>query len=75
VKSQQKAPVFLRSSGGKKKKSSITLNDFQQIHKLGQGAIGEVFLVRHKRTGLICCLKIIRKEHIQNEHCEENIDR
>jgi aurora kinase len=33
--------------------------------KLGKGQFGEVFIAKHKKTGFICALKIIKKSTIK----------
>lgn len=44
--------------------SNLSKSDFQFGKKLGKGQFGEVFLVKHKKTGFICALKILKKSTI-----------
>ena len=39
----------------------LRLNDFQQIRGIGAGGFGQVFLVKHRQTGLQVALKVIDK--------------
>jgi serine/threonine protein kinase len=43
------------------------LSDFETLTQIGQGAFGEIHLVRHKSTQQICALKTIPKLHIQRK--------
>lgn len=43
------------------------LDDFVKISQIGQGAFGEIHLMRHKFTRQICALKTIPKLHIQRK--------
>lgn len=43
------------------------LSDFTKISQIGQGAFGEIHLMRHKYTRQICALKTIPKLHIQRK--------
>ena len=51
------------------------IEDFEKIDKIGQGAYGEVFLVRHSTTGTIYALKMISKSLINEQKIEENLFR
>lgn len=42
-------------------------SDFETLTQIGQGAFGEIHLVRHKSTQQICALKTIPKLHIQRK--------
>lgn len=51
------------------------LNDFSIGKKLGKGKFGEVYLVRHKRIGLICAMKVLSKEVIKQNGLENQLSR
>ena len=37
-------------------------DDFEKLKFIGEGAFGEVFLVRHTGFNKVCAMKMIRKE-------------
>jgi serine/threonine protein kinase len=39
-------------------------DQFQKLHLIGRGGFSDVYLVRHLETGLVCSMKIIRKDLI-----------
>lgn len=42
-------------------------SDFNIGKKLGKGQFGDVFIVKHKQTGFICAMKVIKKSTIKEE--------
>ena len=44
-------------------------DDFDQLKVIGKGAFSKVFLVRHRRTGLICAMKKINKQQVVESDC------
>lgn len=44
---------------------------YQVLHKIGQGGMGEVFRVKHKFTGEVLALKVLKNELIQREEAEK----
>ena len=44
-------------------------DDFDQLKVIGKGAFSKVFLVRHRRTGLICAMKKINKQQVVESNC------
>ena len=44
------------------KKRSI--NDYQIIKSLGEGAYGTVYLAKEKESNTLCAIKALDKEHI-----------
>ena len=49
------------------------LEDYAQIKLLGKGTFGEVYLVKHKITGIIRAMKVIDKNNEEEEISEEEI--
>jgi hypothetical protein len=47
------------------------LQEFQLLRKLGVGRFGEVFLVRHRKSGFLAALKVISKQSLACESQEE----
>lgn len=48
----------------KRLSASISLNDFATIKHLGKGKFGNVSMVMHKPTGLLCAMKALEKSAI-----------
>lgn len=42
----------------------ISIDDFELLKVLGQGAFGKVFLAQHKETGKIYAMKVLKKNNI-----------
>ena len=63
--SSNKGPSGLKEK--EKEKKSLDLGDFYMGKKLGRGKFGDVFLVKHKATGFVCALKIIKKKTLIEE--------
>lgn len=62
------AEYFAEESAGlRKRRLKPRLSDFHKITQIGQGAFGEIHLVRQKFTRQICALKTIPKLHIQRK--------
>lgn len=55
------------SAGLRQRRLKPRLCDFIKLTQIGQGAFGEIHLVRHKFTRQICALKTIPKLHIQRK--------
>jgi len=53
------------------KPGAVNLQDFEMMRLVGQGAFGKVFQVRHKKSGVIYALKVMRKAKI---HEAEHVD-
>ena len=50
------------------KMKDLKEDDFEKLKYIGEGAFGEVFLVRHREFNKVCAMKKIRKELIlQND--------
>eukprot|EP01135_Chromosphaera_perkinsii_P004517 Nk52_evm11s287 gene=Nk52_evmTU11s287 len=58
------------------KKGLLKLKDFDLLTTVGTGSFGRVFLAKHKASGKVCAIKVIRKEvvlkrrqleHVMNE--------
>ena len=49
--------------------------DFEIGKKMGKGQFGEVLLVRHKKTGFICGMKVMEKKQIREENYVGQIAR
>ena len=48
----------------RKKRSKITINDFEPVAIIGRGAFGEVRVCRKKDTGEIVAIKKMKKEEM-----------
>ena len=49
--------------------------DFEIGKKMGKGQFGEVLLVKHKKTGFICGMKVMEKKQIREENYVGQIAR
>lgn len=67
VKSVITDHLFNESAILRQRRLKPKLSDFATLTQIGQGAFGEIHLVRHKPTNQICALKTIPKLHIQRK--------
>jgi serine/threonine protein kinase len=44
--------------------SKLKIEDFEKIKSMGKGKFGSVFMVRHRQTGFLAALKVIKKRQI-----------
>ncbi|KAJ3076539.1 serine/threonine protein kinase psk1 [Podochytrium sp. JEL0797] len=56
--------AFLKSESG----SRITLDDFEVLKPIGEGAYGKVFLVRKKESGTLFAMKKLKKSSLTVHH-------
>ena len=55
--------------------NQFCLKDFQIGKKLGTGKFGRVYLVREKKTGFICALKLVSKKQLISNNVEIQLRR
>lgn len=55
------------------KKKKVSVDDFEPMRNLGEGAYGEVILVRHKATDKLYAMKVLDKQHISKERKEKAV--
>lgn len=53
----------------------LHLGMFQVGKPLGKGKFGRVYLVKHRKTGFVCALKVLDKAEIKKERAEVHIRR
>ena len=56
-------------------KNQYCLKDLQIGKKLGTGKFGIVYLVREKKTGFICALKLVNKKQLISNNVEIQLRR
>lgn len=56
-----------------KSSRQLKVGDFELGKELGKGKFGLVRMVRHRKTGLFFCLKIIKKAMIVKEELQEQL--
>lgn len=54
--------------GGKEERKKVGLDDFELLTVIGRGSFGKVMRVKHKETGEILAMKVLRKEMIVKEN-------
>jgi serine/threonine protein kinase len=78
---KDREPYFLQSESTQdmmewvqaiRNSSAVGMIDFDQLKKLGEGAYGLVFLVRHRTTNQMLAMKTISKEQTRREGAVEN---
>jgi serum/glucocorticoid-regulated kinase 2 len=52
---------------------NVTLDDFYMLCVIGKGAYAKVVLVKHKSTGEIMALKILKKEMVEKRKQQEHV--
>ncbi|KAI1330177.1 serine/threonine-protein kinase [Xylariaceae sp. FL0255] len=57
------------------KPKNLHLGMFEIGRPLGKGKFGRVYLARHRESGLICALKMLKKEEISREKAEMHVRR
>ncbi|EDO16596.1 hypothetical protein Kpol_520p17 [Vanderwaltozyma polyspora DSM 70294] len=66
------SPQKSHTSGKHRKKSpkrrKVSLDDFILMKVLGKGNFGKVLLSKSKNTGRICAIKVLKKDHIIQNH-------
>ncbi|CCH62750.1 hypothetical protein TBLA_0I00910 [Henningerozyma blattae CBS 6284] len=50
------------------KRRKVSLDDFILLKVLGKGNFGKVLLSKSKNTGTICAIKVLKKDHIIQNH-------
>lgn len=62
-------PLMIESSAVKNRKNekSWVWEDFVQLKVLGVGKYGKVYLMKDKKTNILCAVKAIHKELIKEE--------
>jgi len=58
----------MSTSASFKKLKEVKISDFYLGKDLGKGKFGRVKIVKHKKTGLIFCVKIIKKAQIKENN-------
>lgn len=53
-------------------KGKINKDDFNLLRVIGQGSYGKVFLVKHKSTGIIYAMKVLKKDELQKRNQVEH---
>ncbi|KAI1737853.1 kinase-like protein [Xylaria scruposa] len=53
----------------------LHFRSFEIARPLGNGAFGQVYLARHRESGLICALKVLNKENIMRDGKERHVRR
>ncbi|KAJ2899979.1 hypothetical protein MKZ38_002698 [Zalerion maritima] len=53
----------------------LHLGMFQVGKPLGKGKFGRVYLVKHRKSGFVCVLKVLKKDEIQRERAEVHVRR
>lgn len=51
----------------------ITIEDFTLLNVIGKGTYAKVILVKHKKTGSIYAMKILKKKYIAEKKQELHI--
>ncbi|TMW63141.1 hypothetical protein Poli38472_002082 [Pythium oligandrum] len=59
-----RTPVVIETDAEEIRKKPMTLDSFQLLSVIGQGAFGRVLLVRHKTTAQVHAMKIISKKFL-----------
>ncbi|CCE61825.1 hypothetical protein TPHA_0B01520 [Tetrapisispora phaffii CBS 4417] len=66
------SPQKSTASGRHKKKGpkrrKVSLDDFILLKVLGKGNFGKVLLSKSKNTGRVCAIKVLKKDHIIQNH-------
>lgn len=44
--------------------NKLRIEDFEKVKLMGKGKFGSVFMVRHRLTGFLAALKVIKKRQI-----------
>lgn len=63
----------MSTSSSYKNLKPFKISDFELGRELGKGKFGRVKLARHKKTGMICSLKIISKDVIRQENLVDQV--
>ncbi|CAR28846.1 ZYRO0F13310p [Zygosaccharomyces rouxii] len=68
----QISPQRAQGAGRRKKKATkrkkVTLDDFVLLKVLGKGNFGKVLLSKSKNTNRLCAIKVLKKDHIIQNH-------
>ncbi|AQZ15508.1 PKC1 (YBL105C) [Zygosaccharomyces parabailii] len=66
--SPQKGQVTVKHKKKAAKKKKVSLDDFILLKVLGKGNFGKVLLSKSKNTGYLCAIKVLKKDHIIQNH-------
>lgn len=67
VTSRRTAP-FAKMRRGSSRVEKVGPNSFELVNLLGRGSFGEVFQVKHKRTGKAYAMKVLQKSRIMSSN-------
>jgi len=63
-----RGPPFARMRRGNSRVEKVGPNSFELVNLLGRGSFGEVFQVKHKRTGKAYAMKVLQKSRIMSSN-------
>ncbi|CAK9067684.1 unnamed protein product [Durusdinium trenchii] len=66
--SRARGPPFARMKRGHSRVEKVGPNSFELVNLLGRGSFGEVFQVKHKRTGKAYAMKVLQKSRIMGSN-------
>eukprot|EP00434_Breviolum_minutum_P005414 symbB.v1.2.004772.t1/scaffold274.1/size244435/13 len=67
-KTTGRGPPFARMRRGNSRVEKVGPNSFELVNLLGRGSFGEVFQVKHKRTGKAYAMKVLQKSRIMSSN-------
>lgn len=66
--SPKKSHVAMRQRRKAPKRRKVSLDDFALLKVLGKGNFGKVLLSKSKNTDRLCAIKVLKKDHIIQNH-------